>query len=212
MAINGVKDMSLSPSEQIGFEMTLLRMLAFHSELNNTPPTEKKTLKITPRPQPSSTKETPKTPIQVEQPKAEEVTKPAQNTQLTLANQQEWEALILSISFVGGAKMLIKNTVFDSLANNTLTLTLDTQFANLLSEHVQKSILESLRATYTELTLVVNLDKPAEQTLAQKETQANNQYLATIQQEFLSDEIVQKLEKTFNARVDVNSIREITKH
>jgi DNA polymerase-3 subunit gamma/tau len=108
--------------------------------------------------------------------------------------------------------MLIKNTVFDSLANNTLTLTLDTQFANLLSEHVQKSILESLRATYTELTLVVNLDKPAEQTLAQKETQANNQYLATIQQEFLSDEIVQKLEKTFNARVDVNSIREITKH
>ena len=212
MAINGVKDMSLSPSEQIGFEMTLLRMLAFHSELNNTPSTEKKTLKITPRPQPSPTKETPKAPIQVEQPKAEEATKPAPNTQLTLANQQEWEALILSISFVGGAKMLIKNTVFDSLANNTLTLTLDTQFANLLSEHVQKSILESLRATYTELTLVVNLDKPAEQTLAQKETQANNQYLATIQQEFLSDEIVQKLEKTFNARVDVNSIREITKH
>ncbi len=122
------------------------------------------------------------------------------------------EALILSISFVGGAKMLIKNTVFDSLINNTLTLTLDTQFANLLSEHVQKSILESLRVIYTELTLVVNLDKSAKQTLAQKETQAKNQYLATIQQEFLSDEIVQKLEKTFNARVDVNSIREITKH
>jgi DNA polymerase-3 subunit gamma/tau len=45
MAINGVKDMSLSPSEQIGFEMTLLRMLAFHSELNNTPSTEKKNSK-----------------------------------------------------------------------------------------------------------------------------------------------------------------------
>lgn len=48
MAINGTKDMSLAPSEQIGFEMTLLRMLAFHSDTDSQNPVEKKTLKITP--------------------------------------------------------------------------------------------------------------------------------------------------------------------
>lgn len=33
MSINGSKDMALAPSEQIGFEMTLLRMLAFRSDV-----------------------------------------------------------------------------------------------------------------------------------------------------------------------------------
>ena len=32
IAINGQKDLSYSPSEQIGLEMTLLRMIAFHPE------------------------------------------------------------------------------------------------------------------------------------------------------------------------------------
>ena len=44
MAINGTKDMSLAPSEQIGFEMTLLRMLAFHSDTDSQNPVEKKKL------------------------------------------------------------------------------------------------------------------------------------------------------------------------
>ncbi|MBT6655044.1 MAG: DNA polymerase III subunit gamma/tau, partial [Candidatus Thioglobus sp.] len=43
MALNGTKDMALAPSEQIGFEMTLLRMLAFHSKTEVL--TEKKTPK-----------------------------------------------------------------------------------------------------------------------------------------------------------------------
>jgi len=38
IAINGNKDMPIAPSEQIGLEMTLLRMLTFHSEA----PSEKK--------------------------------------------------------------------------------------------------------------------------------------------------------------------------
>ena len=35
IAINGQKDLSYSPSEQIGLEMTLLRMIAFHSEYDD---------------------------------------------------------------------------------------------------------------------------------------------------------------------------------
>ena len=45
IAINGQKDMNLSPSEQIGLEMTLLRMIAFHPDYDDE---EKKNLKPTP--------------------------------------------------------------------------------------------------------------------------------------------------------------------
>ncbi|SMN16597.1 DNA polymerase III subunits gamma and tau [uncultured Candidatus Thioglobus sp.] len=211
MSINGTKDMALAPSEQIGFEMTLLRMLAFHSDIKSQIPAEKKTLKIKPNsPTSDYTNKTPA--IEKEETSPREVEKLQPDSTSKISNQQEWEKLSQTLNFSGGAKMLVKNTLFSSLENNTLTLTLDEQFANLLSDHVQKNILESLRTQYPKLTLVIDLNTFTEQTLAQKETQAHNQYLATIQQEFLSDEIVQKLEKTFNAKVDINSIREITKH
>lgn len=44
IAINGNKELPLAPSEQIGFEMTLLRMLSFHSDATNIEaPLKKKT-------------------------------------------------------------------------------------------------------------------------------------------------------------------------
>ncbi|WP_428087428.1 DNA polymerase III subunit gamma/tau [Candidatus Thioglobus sp.] len=215
MAINGSRDMALAPSEQIGFEMTLLRMLAFHSDINNQQSAEKKTLKITAPSPKNQTIAQPVTTSKAKKIAQEIVNKPAvtaQNKPLDISNQTQWEALSQSLNFSAGAMILVKNTVFNSFASNTLTLTLDEQFSNLLSAHVQKSMLACLKVNNPELTLVINLDKPSEQTLAQKQTQAHNQYLAGIQQEFLNDAIVQKLEQTFNAKVDVNSIREITNH
>jgi len=206
MAINGTKDMPLAPSEQIGFEMTLLRMLAFHSDVQEL--SEKKTLKIKPQAKSENTTTTKQT--ATEKPQIESPT--PQATALDIANQTQWEVLTQDLTFNGGAQMLIKNTLFDSLNNSTITLTLDEQFANLLSDHVQKSILTTLRKTHPEINLIINLGQPISQTLAQKETQARDEHLAKIQQQFLNDAVVQKLEQTFNAKVNINSIKEITKH
>jgi DNA polymerase-3 subunit gamma/tau len=222
MAINGSRDMSLAPSEQIGFEMTLLRMLAFHSDIDtsSTPGTaiqsEKKTLKITPSK--ASSKPTTKkaSPIKIKKPQEDKLAeKPIQSKTddfLAIKNQQEWEGVSQLVKFSGGAKMLIKNTLFSALANNTLTLTLDEKFSNLLSDQIHKTMLESLRKQYTDLNLVINIDQSTSETLAQKEARIHKAYLAKIQQEFLNDEVVQKLEQAFNTKVDVKSIKEITRH
>ena len=222
MAINGSRDMSLAPSEQIGFEMTLLRMLAFHSDVDtsSTPGTaiqsEKKTLKITPSKASSEPTTKKAAPIKVNKPQEDKLAqKPIQSKTddfLVIKNQQEWEDVSQLVKFSGGAKMLIKNTLFSALANNTLTLTLDEKFSNLLSEQIHKTMLESLRKQYTDLNLVINIDRSTSETLAQKEAKVHKAYLAKIQQEFLNDEVVQKLEQAFNAKVDVKSIKEITRH
>ena len=52
IAINGQKDLTYSPSEQVGLEMTLLRMIAFHPEYDS----EKKTLKTSTKPKTKSSK------------------------------------------------------------------------------------------------------------------------------------------------------------
>ena len=207
MAINGVKDMALAPSEQIGFEMTLLRMIAFHSEIatqskqnQTTVQSEKKTLKIKPKGKITpSNKETSKNTKN----KIEVFSLPS------ISNQQQWEELSKTIIFNGGAQVLIKNTIFDNINESTLTLTLDEQFANLLSNHVQKSILSTLRKSFANLNLIIKIGKPKTQTLAQKEARIQNERTAKIQKQFLGDKIVQKLEQTFNTKVDIKSIKEV---
>jgi DNA polymerase-3 subunit gamma/tau len=222
MAINGSRDMSLAPSEQIGFEMTLLRMLAFHSDVDtsSTPGTEiqseKKTLKITPSKASSEPATKKAAPIKIKKPQEDKLAeKPIQSKTddfLAIKNQQEWEDVSQLVKFSGGAKMLIKNTLFSALANNTLTLTLDEKFSNLLSDQIHKTMLECLRKQYTDLNLVINIDRSTSETLAGKEARIHKAYLAKIQQEFLNDEVVQKLEQAFNTKVDVKSIKEITRH
>lgn len=199
MALNGTKDMALAPSEQIGFEMTLLRMLAFHSKTEIL--TEKKTPKLALKPK-TKTK-----------PKAEKIKeKPLEYTSkisLNINSQQDWEDLSKSLKFTGAVKMLIKNTVFDNATDELLTLTLDDQFTSLLTDQIQLNIQNMLQNHFKKITLNIILGKPKIQTLAQKETQAKNEKTAKIQKEFLNNEGVQKLQKTFNAKVDINSIKEI---
>jgi len=205
MAINGSKDMPLAPSEQIGFEMTLLRMLAFHSDIKVT---EKKTPKLTKKPK---IKAIPKTKIPAEsKPKSIKKTKPnTLESTLNINSQQQWEDITKSLKFSTASRILLKNTLFDNADNQTLTLNLDEQFSSLLTDNIQRTIQTILQENFVGLTLKINLNKLTTQTLAQKETQANNEKIATMQKTFMEDEGVQKLQETFNAKVDINSIKEI---
>jgi len=205
MAINGSKDMPLAPSEQIGLEMTLLRMLAFHSDIKVT---EKKTPKLIEK---SKVRATPKIKIPTEsKPKPIKKTKPnTLESTLNIDSQQQWEDIIKSLKFNTASRMLLKNTLFDNADNQTLTLNLDEQFSSLLTDNIQRTIQTMLQENFADLTLKINLKKLTTQTLAQKETQANNKKIDIMQKTFMKDEGVQKLQETFNAKVDINSIKEI---
>jgi DNA polymerase-3 subunit gamma/tau len=206
MAINGSKDMPLAPSEQIGFEMTLLRMLAFHSQTEVL--AEKKTPKLAEKPK---AKARPKAKPPVES-KPKNLKKTKQDTPketLNISSQQQWEDLTKSLKFNTASRMLLKNTLLDSADNQTLILNLDEQFSNLLTDNIQRAIQTVLQENFGKFTLQINLTKLTTQTLAQKETQANNEKMAAMQKTFMKDEGVQKLQQTFNAKVDINSIKEI---
>ncbi len=193
IAINGIKEMSLAPSEQIGFEMTLLRMLAFRNDIANF--SEKKTAKLVSQPN---------------QPKKVEKTKKrTSQAKLNIGSQTQWEEIIKSLDFSPAARTLLKNTVFGSYDNQILTLILDKQLSNLLTNDIQTSIQTTLNKYFVSLTLKIQLDKLTKKRLTQKEAQANQQKTAAMQSAFLKDEGVQKLQKTFDTKVNTNSIREV---
>ena len=211
IAINGQKDMRHSPSEQIGLEMTLLRMIAFHPDSQ----AEKKTLKSS---QSSNTtnKEPPKEktqgnsltkdklPIKV----GEESIQAIEN-QLNVKSQNDWEKIIIELGFAGAAKMLVKNTVFVSLKDQILTLTLSDNFNNLLTQNMQSSIEKTLNEDYPGITLVINPGSTNGSSLSQKESVKSEEKRKQTENQFLNDDGLKELQEVFNSQVDVKSIKSI---
>ena len=152
IAINGQKDINYSPSEQIGLEMTLLRMIAFHP---NSIDDEKKNLKspkketITPKADKKIFEGEPLVDIKDSSIKKKIVNK----NQPSIKNQEDWEKIINELSFSGAAKTVVKNTLFSSFSAETITLTLNKEFNNLLTSATQKSIEKKLGAIFDGISL-----------------------------------------------------------
>jgi hypothetical protein len=156
--------------------MTLLRMLSFHS---NSPKAETPSKKKTP-----NISQTAKTKLEIKpktkQKPTENVTKASQPT-LNINSQQEWEKITKTLEFNTPARLLLKNTLFESADNQTLTLSLDEQFSTLLTNSIQVTIQAKLQANFGDITLNINTNKLKTQTLAQKETQAGDEKMAILQ-------------------------------
>ena len=205
MAINGMKDMPLAPSEQIGLEMTLLRMLTFHTDSESI---EKKKIKINNKPK-SKTKSKNKTvPATKNNDNKNEVAESIP-TKLSIENHKHWEDTVKQLKLSSAANMLVKNTIFESYNSGALKLTLDKQYINLLTDRIHNELLSTLQLSFDITVLNVIPDKPKSQTIAQKETHTRAQKNKQLQEQFLNDKSVQKIEQIFNAKVDINSIEEV---
>ena len=208
IAINGQKDINYSPSEQIGLEMTLLRMIAFHP---NNIDDEKKNLKS-----PKNESITPKADKKISESeslvdiKDSTVEKKIENkNQPSIKNQGDWEKIIYELSFSGAAKTVVKNTLFCSFSAGTITLTLNKEFNNLLTSNTQKSIEKKLGTIVDGIILVIELGETNGSTLSNKETNKLEQEKKQTEDQFLSDDGLKELENAFNSKVDKKSIKSL---
>jgi len=216
IAVNAQKDLAFSPSEQIGLEMSLLRMIAFHPEYED----EKKTLKPSTK---TKTKFSKINQVALEakpEVEAKKIKESSENTpnqekqnksrkQIRIKNQKEWERIINDLPFKGATKMLVKNTLFSSYENDKLVLTLNREFSNLLTKNVKKSIEKTLHNEFNEFTLEIESGDTNGSTLSQKEAIKEKQKKEQTQKQFLDDEGLKKIEKAFNTKVDLKSIKSL---
>ena len=216
IAINGQKDLAYSPSEQIGLEMTLLRMITFHPDYDG----EKKTLKTSTKPKTKSLKvkrNTLETQPIIETKNTKEAPEKKPNKekqtelrkQIKINNQNGWEKIINDLPFEGAAKMLVKNTLFSSYENDKLVLTLNEEFNNLLTKSVQKSIEKILLNKFNKITLEFEVGNTNGITLSQKEAIKEQQKRKQTEQQFLDDDGLKEIEEAFNTKVDLKSIKSL---
>jgi DNA polymerase-3 subunit gamma/tau len=216
IAINGQKDLTYSPSEQIGLEMTLLRMIAFHPEYES----EKKTLKTSTQPKTKSLKvkqSALETQLEIatkntkeahdKKPNKDKQTKSQKQKKIKIKNQKNWERIINDLPFEGAAKMLVKNTLFSSHESDKLVLTLNEEFNSLLTKNIQNSIEKTLLNEFNEITLEIESGNTNGSTLSQKEIIKEQQKRNQTEKQFLDDEGLKEIEEAFNTKVDLKSIK-----
>ena len=206
IAINGQKDMNLSPSEQIGLEMTLLRMITFHPKFKDG---EKKTLNPTPS---KTSKKNPVKDSQIATSSKSTKQNDVPNKEINLLDiktQEEWEKVITNLDFNGAAKMLVKNTVFKSLTNQNLTLTLSKELVNLHTTKTEESIKNALHNLYPSLEIMIEPGETNGSSLSQKESIKNEKKREQTENQFLSDDGLKELQEVFKSQVDLKSIKSI---
>ena len=129
--------------------------------------------------------------------------------QLNIKSQDDWEKIITDLGFDGAAKMLVKNTVFVSLKDQNLSLTLSDDFINLLTQNTQSSIEKTLNKTYPGITLMIEPGQTNGSSLSQKESVKSEEKRKQTESQFLSDDGLKELQEVFKSQVDLKSIKSI---
>ncbi len=207
LAIAGRRDLPLAPTPRAGFEMTLLRMLAFRPAQATVP---------APRPAASATVPTPVPPRRVAESRVEQKTQ--QSVQSTprvdagagvqAAAAGDWPALIQTAGLRGPVGQLAQHAALIAIEKGCVRLALKSEFEHLISPPLIEQMQEKLGATLG-YTVKVRFEKSAVATEtpadASARTRSNRQQAA--EQAIGDDPFVQTLMRDFDARVVPDSVR-----
>jgi DNA polymerase-3 subunit gamma/tau len=202
----GQKDLDMAPDSRMGFEMVMLRMLAFR------PVTAEP--KILPSHQQSlpDSKPTQETTIKVEQPipplcVAEKVD---QQVSSQANDNHSWEDMIDIMGLESLTKELANNCVLQQIDNETCTLLLDASHQQLLTASREKKLLQALQNYRgAPIKLVIKIEQagiltPAVQSAKDKETRQQ-----AAEDAINSDVNILALKEHFDARIMPGTIEPV---
>jgi DNA polymerase-3 subunit gamma/tau len=211
----GQKDLDLAPDPRSGFEMALLRMLAFRPTFANAVREARPQPDVKPSPAPAPSpvstpaqdRPSPKT-VAARQPAREEphISPAAQPLPIT----SDWPEMIAAMRLESITKQLAQQCALQSIDDHTCTLLLDPAFQTMLSPmRVEKlqAALRTLRGKPVKLTILVEKPTtatPAEQLMKQRE---DRQQAAV--EAIEADQNIQALKEHFGARVIPGTIEPV---
>ena len=208
----GRKDLYLAPDVKSGFEMVMIRMLAFRPLTGDEVISKPQTLKPTSRPS-----------AQEAMPKASSVTAerndvvptkipieardeaPIKNTN----SDNEWKKIIDEMALVGLVKELAGNCVLKSHTDNLIELALAPSQEHLLLNQNQKHRLEQAIQTRfgSEVKLTILVEDSSNETPAETNARLEREKQKVAENAINNDPTVKSLVDTFNASVDQDSIQ-----
>lgn len=219
VALLGRRDLNLSPDLRGGFEMIMLRMLAFRpvGEGESAPArqAEKKIIKpVVKRPAAAAaaveTIETSEAVVDVSPPVAQVSEAAARPAYSVPADTGDWASIVESLNLGGFEHQLAVNCCLLSREGNNFNLTLSSEHAQLHNDRFESRIREALQSAFgKEARLTIEVGVQTVETPAQLQAQARDERQQQAETAIADDSIVQSLQERFGASVQAGSVKPI---
>lgn len=191
----GQRDLDLAPDSRSGFEMVLLRMLAFKPagggaglESEDSDPAE---IQVT---APAGTR--------VREPGAGAANPPVSGRGSTHDAQSQWRQIIQTTALNGLAKELALNSVLDCIDDDRISLLLDPDFQSLKNERVEQRLENALQNYYKKpLKLNIRIGSPGLTTPAAEMAAECKARQVEAEASIANDANVRALKETFDAKI-----------
>lgn len=220
IALNGRRDLASCRDMRMGFEMTLLRMLAFRPDdgRQTARPAKGDASSRKPRQQPQQQQKP-------RQPKADNA-KPEDNgppagelrivsselTEKSDASPDDWGALLAAAEIRGLARQLANNCEIEQATANRMSLILAEGNDHLLTEQIRNRLESELsRHLGRELTVSIKPGKPPRATPAEILSANETQRMRDAREAVEGDTNVQAIQSAFGAVIEADTIRPIDK-
>jgi DNA polymerase-3 subunit gamma/tau len=194
IALLGKRDLSFTPSPQQGFEMTMLRMLAFQPDLSVNSHSMLKSEKL------NCSLSSAEIPLNSPQEKS-----PCTSDQPSLSELPNWRDLLPKLELTGMAYALASNCTLEHMSNGNVRLALSATHQPMLNQKLKDRIAESLnRYLKQSIQLEINITSAELVTPIKQQKQEQEQRLANATQTILQDSRVKQLIEMYDATIEVS--------
>ncbi len=200
IALAGRRDLNMAPEPRIGFEMTLLRMLAFRPDAAAQP---SKALSIAST---ASAAGTP--PAAGAKPFAGAGSGIIEAVRLTSVDAANWPAVVEAAGLSGMVRQLALNCVPAGFEHNLLTLKLDQAASDRRTRPIEEKLVQGLsKYLGRDIRLAFETAEAELNSPARQRVQAEQERVARAASAFESDSAVKGLRERFGADVDTASVK-----
>lgn len=219
IALTGQRDLPLAPDERSGFEMVMLRMLAFRPDTGEeigtggrgiaegpaAPPGDGRSRKMADGSAPAAEQQSTTAP---EQP-VSNVPGPA-STSAGDTGFSDWHAFVGRLGLKGMAAQLADNCVFENWNGKQLSLRVDPVCSGLIGSLAEQRLQEALSAAAGQPVAVkLSAEASEEETPAQREAREARARQEATEADISADPLVLGMQETFDAEIVPDSIRRI---
>jgi len=196
MALLGQNDLNLAPDPRMGFEMLMLRMLAF------SPNDVDAGVQPTSKPKPVQQQPVVKTAPAKSAPRSS-----AEPANAVDKNNRDWPTVIQQLGLGGLSGQYAGHCAVKSWDNGKLVLTLDPQHKSLQGSRAEQMLIKTLADNFDGLQVEIIVESLAGVTPQQLETQQKKNKQASAVEDIKHNPYVEAMQQTFDARVVDESIK-----
>lgn len=202
IGLNGRRDLELSAEPRSGFEMVMLRMLAFRPVEGQARPVTKSVASTTSATSGSAS------PVEasVTTEKDNSDKKPAVLSQ----DENNWHTIIEALGLSGLEHQLAVNCALQSRDGNSFTLVLTSEHSRLHNKKFEERILEALTRCFGDKTkLTISVADHGSETPAMRDSREQNERQQEAEQSIANDANVKSFQEAFGATVQNDSVQPV---